>query len=84
MHRFRHVLQLAAADIGKAHRIQLAIRIALPSEPPAFTSLGEVATKTNIDKALEPTECLAGVGVAEVIEDCAQFRGQNWPVSQAS
>ena len=39
MHRFRHVLQLAAADIGEAHRIQLAIRIALPSKPPAFTSM---------------------------------------------
>src|SRR5882672_9116879 len=50
--RFRHVLQLAAADIGKPHRIQLAIRIAFPPEPPAFASLGQVATKANVDKAL--------------------------------
>jgi hypothetical protein len=59
VHRFRHVLQLAGADISQAHRIQLAVRIAVPSEAPAFTSLGPVATKANVDEALESPECLA-------------------------
>ena len=59
MHRIRHILQLAAADIGKPHRIQLAIWIAVPSKPPAFTSLGEVATKANGDKALQAAEGVA-------------------------
>src|SRR5437868_3617612 len=67
VHRFRHVLQLTAADIGEAHRIQLTIRIALPSKPPAFTSLGQVATKANVDKALQPPERLAGISVTEVV-----------------
>src|SRR5499426_1396348 len=40
MPRFRHVLQLAAANVGEPHGIQLAVRIAFPPEPPAFTSLG--------------------------------------------
>src|SRR5262249_16830984 len=65
MHRFRHILQLAAADIGQAHRIQLAVRVALPPEPPAFTSLGQGATTTNVDKARQPAEGLAGIGVPE-------------------
>src|SRR6266581_8474554 len=72
--RFRHVFQPAAADIGEAHRIQLAVRIALPPEPPAFTSLGEVATKANVDKALQPTEGLAGIRVAEVVDPPRQQR----------
>src|SRR6266404_3483048 len=68
MHRFRHVLQLTAADIGEAHRIQLAIRIALPPKPPAFASLGQVATKANVDEALQSSEGLAGIRVAEVVD----------------
>src|SRR5712691_691397 len=68
VHRFRHILQFAAADIGEAHRIQFTIRVALPAEPPAFTSLGQVATKANVDKALQPPEGLAGIGVAEVVD----------------
>src|SRR5262245_17760163 len=68
VHRFRPVLQLAAADIGEAHRIPLAIRIALPSKPPAFTSLGEIATNANVDEALQSPKCLAGVRVTKVVD----------------
>jgi hypothetical protein len=65
--RFRHILQLPAANLGKAHRIQLASRIASPSESPAFASLGEVATKAGVDEVLQLPEGVAGVGVPEVV-----------------
>ena len=67
MRRFRHVLQLPAANIGEAHRIQLTSRITGPSESPAFTSLGEVATKASVDEVLQSPEGVAGVGVTEVV-----------------
>src|SRR5215467_3196996 len=50
MRRFRPVLEHAAANVGKPHRIQLAVRKALPSATPAFASLGQVSAKTDIDE----------------------------------
>src|SRR5215813_21649 len=64
MRRFRHVLEHAAANGDEPHRIQLAVRKTLPSEPPAFASLGQVPAKAHVDKPLQPSEGLAGVGVA--------------------
>ena len=63
MHRLRHVLPLAAAAVGEPHRLPLAIRIAFPSDPPAFPSLGEVATQTTGDEALSRAEGVTRVGV---------------------
>src|SRR5215472_10559459 len=68
MRRFRFVLEQAAAKVGKPHRLQLAVRKALPSETPAFASLGQVPAKTNVDEALKPSEGLAGVGMTEVVD----------------
>src|SRR5262249_55929848 len=68
MRRFRLVREHAAANVGEPHRIQLAVRKALPSETPAFTSLSQVPAKTDVDEALEPSERLAGVGVPEVVD----------------
>src|SRR5438128_5227983 len=67
MRRFRHVLEQAAANVDEPHRIQLAVRKAFPSETPAFTSLGQVSAKTDVDETLQPSERLAGVGVPEVV-----------------
>ena len=68
MRRFRPVREQAAANVGEPHRIQLAVRKAFPSETPAFASLGQVPAKTDVDKALEPSEGLAGVRVPEVVD----------------
>src|SRR5262249_38943096 len=68
MRRFRRVLEHAAANVGEPHGIQLAVRKAFPSETPAFASLGQVPAKTDVDKALEPSEGLAGVRVPEVVD----------------
>src|SRR5215467_6838151 len=68
MRRFRHVLEQATANVGEPHRIQLAVRKALPSETPAFASLGQVPAKADIDEPLQPTKSLAGVGVTEVVD----------------
>src|SRR5215831_4662497 len=54
MRRFRQVLEHAAADIDEPHGIQLAVRKAFPSETPAFTSLGQVPAKTDVDETLQP------------------------------
>src|SRR5215813_9193417 len=68
MRRVHPVREHAAADVDESHRIQLAMRKALPSETPAFTSLGQVPAKTDIDETLEPSEGLAGIGVPEVVD----------------
>ena len=68
MRRFRRVLEHAAANVGEPHRIQLAVRKAFPSETPAFTSLGQVPAKANVDETLQPSEGLAGA-------DSRGFRG---------
>ena len=67
MRRFRRVLEHAAANVDEAHRIQLAVRKTFPSEPPAFTSLGQVPAKTDIHETLKPTKSLAGVRVSEIV-----------------
>src|SRR5215475_12278730 len=67
MHRFRRVLEHAAANVDESHRIQLAVRKTFPSEPPAFTSLGQVPAKTDIHETLKPTKSLAGVRVSEIV-----------------
>src|SRR5215471_8229118 len=68
MRRFRRVLEQAAANVDEPHRIQLPVRKAFPSETPAFTSLGQVPAKTDVDEALKPSEGLAGVSVTEVVD----------------
>jgi hypothetical protein len=73
-HRVRPVLQRAAADIGQAPRLQLAVRIAVPSDSPAFTSVGQVATKANGDEVLESPACLARVRVTEGVHPSRQQR----------
>src|SRR5215475_9135173 len=67
MRRFHPVREQAAADVGEPHRIQRAVRKAFPSEPPAFTSLGQVPAKTDIHETLQPTKSLAGVRMSEII-----------------
>ena len=74
MRRFRPVREQAAADVGEPHRIQLAVRKAFPPETPAFTALGQVPAKTDIDEALKPTESLAGVRVPEVVRPPRHYR----------
>src|SRR5215510_7211947 len=65
MRRFRQIFEHAAANVDELHRIQLAVRKAFPSETPAFTSLGQVPAKTDVDETLQPAESLAGVGMPE-------------------
>src|SRR4029453_6984070 len=67
MHRFRYVLEHTAANVYQAHGIERAVWEAFPPKTPAFTSLGQVPAKTDIDEALKPSECLAGVRVPEVV-----------------
>src|SRR5215475_1811417 len=74
MRRFRPVREQAAAAVGEPHRIQLAVRKAFPPETPAFTALGQVPAKTDIDEALKPTESLAGVRVPEVVRPPRHYR----------
>src|SRR4030095_7995449 len=47
--------------------IQGTIRILLPSEPTAFTTTGQVASKAYIDESLQGAKSLAGIGVAIII-----------------
>src|SRR5919198_6671714 len=63
MRRFRRVLEHAATNVDESHGIQLAVRKAFPSETPAFTALGQVPAKTDVDETLQPAEGLAGIGV---------------------
>jgi hypothetical protein len=58
----------SAANIDDPHGIQFLIRKSLPSEPPAFASKGQVTSKTNVDKSLQPPTCIAGIGVSIVID----------------
>ena len=67
MRRFRHVFEHAAANVDEPHGIQRAVWKAFPPKTPAFTSLGQVPAKADIDEALKPSECLAGVRVPEVV-----------------
>jgi hypothetical protein len=68
MRRFRSVREQTATDVGEPHRIQLAVREAFPPETPAFTALGQVPAKTDVDETLQPSERLAGVGMPEVVD----------------
>src|SRR5262245_49024311 len=65
--RLRRVLEHAAANVHASHRIPLAVRQTFPSDPPAFTSLGQVPAKTDIHETLKPTKSLAGVRVSEIV-----------------
>src|SRR5262245_36799357 len=66
MRRFRHVFEHAAADVDESYGIQLAVWEAFPPKTPAFTSLGQIPAKADVDEPLQPAECLAGVRVPEV------------------
>ena len=67
MRRVRPVRAQATAAVGEPHRLPLAVRQALPSEPPACTSWGQVPAQAEIDEALQPAEGLAGVRVPDVV-----------------
>src|SRR5262245_56828924 len=64
MHRFRSVLEQAAANGGEPHRLPLAVRKTFPPDPPALTALGQGPAQTDMDDTLQPTKSLAGVRVS--------------------
>ena len=67
MRRGRGVLEPAAADEDESQRRQLAVRNALPADPPAVTSRGHVPANADVDEALQPSEGLARIRVPDVV-----------------
>src|SRR5262245_47552605 len=67
MHRCSLGPDEATTHIEQPHGVEPPIRNALPSEPAAFTAIGQIPTSACVDKALQPAKGLAGIGVAIVI-----------------
>ena len=67
MHRLTLVPNDPTANVDHALGIQGLIRIFLPSEATAFTTVGQVTTKAGVDEALQQSKGLAGIRMTKVI-----------------
>jgi hypothetical protein len=67
MRRSLLVPDTTAADVDDAHGIQSLIRVFPPPETSAFTSEGQVSSKSNVNKPLQPAECITGISVTKIV-----------------
>src|ERR1700751_3343278 len=67
MRRLSLVPDDSAPDVDNAQGVQSRIRVFLPPEASAFTTIVQITAKASVDESLQAPKSVAGIGVAIVI-----------------
>src|SRR5258708_19974807 len=67
MRRLTRVLDDSAPDVDHPSDVQSRIRVFLPPEASTFMAKGQVTAKASVDEALQGSQRVACIGMAELV-----------------